>query len=115
MQPTDKQIPQNDNGGGNSAASAARINVGTMPPDIIELLREKFNVALPTEHIGVGKGSRLPRELVDIVAENLPGLSGLMSRAEAEEHRLRLMDERTSVSDTVDSGSSMGSYNFCEH
>ena len=59
--------------------------------------------------------STLPKELRDMLAEHLEPDDLLMSRAEAEEHRLKMMEERTTFTTSANSELSRATYNFCEH
>ncbi|KAK7968032.1 uncharacterized protein PG986_002309 [Apiospora aurea] len=100
----------------NSSSSSSSSNAGTMAPEVLALLREKQGLAdkLPTPNQQT-ETSRLPPELVDMVRKNGIVPAGLMSRAEAEAHRLKLMDERSQFDQRSKEDWFQGDYNFCEH
>ncbi|KAH9913970.1 uncharacterized protein BXZ73DRAFT_92881 [Epithele typhae] len=58
---------------------------------------------------------RLPRELIDTLGEHVKGSSGLMSREEAEEHRLKLMHERSVLAEGHNQETFEALFNMCEH
>jgi hypothetical protein len=66
----------------------------------------------PGLQAAVEKGTPLPAELMDMVRReaSLP-----MSLAEAKEHRLKLMEERTKFQREAESKWSSVDYSFCEH
>jgi hypothetical protein len=83
-----------------------------LPADIIDLL--------PVENIdaasAAGGEEKLPLELKEMVREYYSDAgAGLMSREEAEEHRARLMQERSAYEKTSEDDWQKHSYSFCEH
>lgn len=59
----------------------------------------------------------LPLELMDMVWENFASSEdkGLMSEEEAKEHRIKLMEMRTTFVDKSDKTWHAQTYSFCEH
>ena len=62
-------------------------------------------------------GGKLPPELMDIVWEEfqIAKDKGLVSVEEAKEHRLKLMEMRTTFVDASEVELRSHTYNFCEH
>jgi len=67
----------------------------TVPPQQREIIREAMLTVDNSSWLG-----KLPTELIDMISG---GNGGTMSRAEAEEYRLELMDERTVFVEASDS------------
>jgi hypothetical protein len=84
-----------------------------LPADVIDLL--------PLENVdasSVAEGDiKLPLELKEMVREyhKCGSDSTLMSREEAEEHRVKLMRERSNLNKTSEKAWQKHAYNFCEH
>ncbi|KAK8034017.1 hypothetical protein PG993_009012 [Apiospora rasikravindrae] len=105
-------------GGGDGSESESNGSSGTMPPEVLDLLREKQGLAdkIPAPTREQQQQNRLlPPEIVDMVRKNGLVLDGLMSREEAEAHRLKLMDERSRFDESAKTDWYSGDYNFCEH
>ncbi|KUI66951.1 hypothetical protein VM1G_01933 [Cytospora mali] len=79
-----------------------------LPAELVQLLQER-GVDLPKK----SEGCSLPPELLDLVREEL-GLHTI-SQKEAEEHRLKLMEERSSHQYEAHRVWTAASYSFCEH
>ena len=63
---------------------------------------------------GVLGALKLPKQLLDMVRNEFgDGLP--MSRGEAEEHHLKLKEERSAFKDGADEAWNQAVYNFCEH
>ncbi|KAK0742613.1 hypothetical protein B0T18DRAFT_167361 [Schizothecium vesticola] len=99
--------------GGSSAMGTS----ASLPPEIAVLLLEHglgkghLDAALERGLLGALK---LPNELLDMVRNGFgDGLP--MSRGEAEEHRLKLMEERSAFKDGADEAWNQAAYSFCEH
>ena len=85
--------------------------VSKMPAEIVEILKSQGYINEGTQYDNPVK---LPVELRDMIKSYLgDGWASLLSRAEAEEHRTKLMGERSVCSD--EQQKSIMSYNFCEH
>lgn len=91
-----------------------------IPPEIISLIDEKRKGTLSAENdtkYGEGIQARLPPELMEMVRgyfeEDQNAL--LMGSEEANEHRLKLMEERSKFVKTSEEDWQESSYNFCEH
>jgi hypothetical protein len=82
------------------------ISTANVPPQQFEWWREAADAQ-------TGFESRLPRELADQVEAE--GGKMTMTREQAVEHRLRLMEERTSYVTGVEREWQSETYNFCEH
>lgn len=71
------------------------------------------------EHAGLKaaaeSGNPLPEELVNMVQTEADEATLPMSLEEAKEHRLKLMDERTSYQRDAEQSWSSIQYSFCEH
>lgn len=84
-----------------------------IPPTVAELILERA-----PDHAGLQEalksGQRLPQEIVKMVREEVGG-SRLMTREEAEAHRLALMDERTTIQEDLTEQWFEIGYSFCEH
>lgn len=83
-----------------------------LPPDVIQLLAEAGKLDVP-----IDREFTLPEELREYVRgymkedrSELP-----MTVEEAEEHRLKLMQERSAFVKNVDERSQSYTYSFCEH
>lgn len=79
-----------------------------LPAEMKKLLRER-GVALPD----TDKNNLLPAELLDIVREEFEW--SLLRPEEAREHRLKLMEERSSHHSKAMSAWQAATYSFCEH
>jgi hypothetical protein len=90
----------------------------SVPPEIAHLVLERGVVGGKLADAlvaGAKSGERkLPPELLNMVRDEL-GNGLLMSREEAEEHRLELMKERSAFHDEAEKKWGEVEYNFCEH
>ncbi|KAK4188160.1 hypothetical protein QBC35DRAFT_473900 [Podospora australis] len=88
-----------------------------MPPEVAQLLVEKGLVEEKQLDLASSKtGGKLPAELLEMVREELKGAGLPMTREEAEEHRLKLMKERSVFGqDAQHQWDHRASYSFCEH
>ena len=87
-------------------------SIAKLPPDLVQLLAEKSNIDVTDVREG-----QLPKELLDWVRKDLDkdGNSLPMSLEEAEEHRLKLMQERSAFVITSEENWQLQTYSFCEH
>jgi hypothetical protein len=87
--------------------------ISAVPPAITQLLREK---GLCSEAVARGKSgaAKLPPEILNMVKREF-GDPWPMTRHEAEEHRLALMEERSAFQDTARDNWESVEYSFCEH
>ncbi|KAF2019444.1 hypothetical protein BU24DRAFT_419067 [Aaosphaeria arxii CBS 175.79] len=95
--------------------SAAReASLAKLPAEIRALLAEKEDRAGSTN---VDTQGVLPNEVMDIVRERFRAENGAlpMSRREAEEHRLKLMEVRTANNKSASDWWRKHSHSFCEH
>jgi hypothetical protein len=83
-----------------------------LSPDLVNLLAEKGLTS-----VSVAREGRLPEELMEYVRKyfdeekhSLP-----MSSEEADEHRRKLMQERSAFVKTAEDGWQDQTYSFCEH
>ncbi|KAG6361951.1 hypothetical protein INS49_010180 [Diaporthe citri] len=81
---------------------------GHLPPYIVQVLREK-GISLPDN----GSRAKLPAELLAMVDEEF-GLSTL-NLEQAEEHRLKLMEERTALHGEILETWNQTTYDLSEH
>jgi hypothetical protein len=95
-----------------STDAARHEAVSKLPPDLVNLLAEKG-----VTKVAPNANSRLPEELMDVVRDyfdedkfQLP-----MTVEEANEHRKKLMQERSAFVKTTESGWQHATYSFCEH
>jgi hypothetical protein len=95
-----------------STGAARQEALSKLPPDLVYLLTEKG-----LSNVTVHTNNRLPEELMDVVRGyfdedrfQLP-----MSVAEANEHRRKLMQERSAFVKTTETGWQQATYSFCEH
>ncbi|KAL2128960.1 hypothetical protein VTI74DRAFT_8414 [Chaetomium olivicolor] len=84
----------------------------TVPPEITQLLLER---GLCTEAMARGKSGavKLNPEILNMVRRELGDWP--MTRQEAEDHRLALMEERSAFQDTARENWESVGYSFCEH
>lgn len=77
---------------------------------------EKASVDSPADAKNKKEG-KLPIELMDMVWDEFTSDAdkGLLSKEEAKEHRLKLMEMRTAFVDTSEAHWHGNAYNFCEH
>lgn len=83
-----------------------------LPADLLHLLTEK-GVMLHADAQPAEQTARLPAELMELVRGQLH--LGTLSLEEAREHRLRLMEERTSHQQDARGEWARAEYSFCEH
>ncbi|KAH9896247.1 hypothetical protein F4778DRAFT_783527 [Xylariomycetidae sp. FL2044] len=108
--------------------AAAVLEDGKIQPEILQLLAEKAGLdAAASEElvrekmqqqkqIGGPHNARLPPEIMAMIRDlGATEETGLMGRAEAEEHRLKLMDERSRFHHVSERGWQTNEYSFCEH
>jgi hypothetical protein len=95
-----------------SDANAREEALSKLPPELVNLLADKGLINVTTNI-----NSRLPVELMDIVRDyfNEEKSQLPMSVEEANEHRARLMQERSAFVKTTESGWQESTYSFCEH
>lgn len=95
-------------------ATASR---GDVPPEVFKLLLEKgLDKNFPGDATSADEvDSRLPPELLEMVREQGVMPEGLMSVEEARQHRLELMDERSSFHQVSEHEWQNVTYSFCEH
>ncbi|KAL2256160.1 hypothetical protein VTK26DRAFT_2091 [Humicola hyalothermophila] len=112
--------PQQADWWAESTFSALRDQRGSssLPPEIAQLLQERGlghkELSSGEKLSNNGGRTKLPAELLDMIRKEL-GNSPLMTREEAEEHRLKLMKERSTVQGEVRERWQYATYNFCEH
>ncbi|KAK3386423.1 hypothetical protein B0H63DRAFT_467769 [Podospora didyma] len=90
----------------------------TMPPEVAHLLVERGLGGGLGEAIVAGKlgGAKLPAEVLDMVRSEIGNDDGLpMTREEAEEHRRKLMEERSAFQGEASRRLEGVEYSFCEH
>jgi hypothetical protein len=88
-----------------------------LPPEITQLLLERgLGGSQLAEAMAAkeGKGGKLPVELLEMVRKEL-GDALPMTREEAEEHRLKLMQARSSFQEEARGNWESVEYSFCEH
>ncbi|KAI6390891.1 hypothetical protein MCOR23_009299 [Pyricularia oryzae] len=99
----------------NKSPAEREAAVAQLPEEILESLREAgvfdCDDQPTTDRNGQGKAATLPEEVARIMYDHA-ATKGLMSEAEAHDHRLELMNERTRVENHEERFSS---YCFCEH
>lgn len=99
----------------NKSPAEREAAVAQLPEEILESLREAgvfdCDDQPTTDRNGQGKAATLPEEVARIMYDHA-ATKGLMSEAEAHDHRLGLMNERTRVENHEERFSS---YCFCEH
>ena len=94
-------------------------STGDMPPELFQVLAEqgaveKLNLPQAVADRAT-RSSRLPNEVMDMIRRHRTVPDGLMTLAEARNHRLMLMKERSKFQEiTRDEWHSAG-YSFCEH
>ncbi len=89
----------------------------TVPPEITQLLLERGLAGSQLAEAMAARGrvpATLPAELIQMVKKEL-GDDLSMNREEAEEHRLELMEARSSFKDKAKENWESLVYNFCEH
>ncbi|KAK0721775.1 hypothetical protein B0T26DRAFT_700267 [Lasiosphaeria miniovina] len=89
----------------------------TMPPEVAQLLIERGLGRGLGEAIAAGKlgGAKLPAEVLDMVRSEVSNDEVLMTREEAEEHRRKLMVERSAFQAEARDMLENSDYGFCEH
>ncbi|KAL2129749.1 hypothetical protein VTI74DRAFT_7339 [Chaetomium olivicolor] len=92
-----------------------------LPPELAQLLLEKGVGGTNAQLVevlkaasGSGKG-RLPPELLSMVRKHLDDSWSPMSRQEAEDHRLKLMESRSEFQHEASENWQQVQYSFCEH
>ncbi|KAJ2988381.1 hypothetical protein NUW58_g4004 [Xylaria curta] len=93
------------------SVESQQASLARLPADLTQLLGEQGWI--DEGHLSRPQG-KLPPEPLNIVRMHL-GEAPTMSDGDARDHRLKLMDERTTFHDTVDQAWLGHSYNFCEH
>ncbi|KAF4472606.1 hypothetical protein FALBO_493 [Fusarium albosuccineum] len=89
-------------------------NAKNVPQPVAQLILDS-GPGHPGLKAAVECGERLPVELVEMVQQNAGDEAMPMSLEEAKEHRLKLMEERTSFQDEVRNRWKLVEYSFCEH
>jgi hypothetical protein len=99
-----------------TASSSYPRALAKFPAEILTLLREKG--LTPDDAVASG-GAKLPEELLDMVRgwvdADGDGMKFPMSLEEAEEHRRRLMAERSVIQVATETCWRQWAYGFCEH
>ncbi|KAK3899199.1 hypothetical protein C8A05DRAFT_37207 [Staphylotrichum tortipilum] len=92
-------------------------DASTLPPEVRQLLLERgLGGSQLAEATGGKEAAKLPAELLQMVRQQMGGGKDLpMTRAEAEEHREKLMKERSAFQQEARDGWSHSTYSFCEH
>ena len=96
--------------GTNSESSTDAAPTMDLPPEIVSILQEKGAPVPPS-----GAEGRLSEELVAMIRERVSSDALPMSWAEANEHRLKLMQERSAHVVRSEAAWQQHEYNFCEH
>lgn len=109
--------PQQADWWSDRAFGALKANDGTLPAEITQLLLERgLGGSQLAEAMSAkeAKGAKLPVELMEMVRKEL-GDALPMTREEAEEHRLKLMQARSSFQEEARGNWESVEYSFCEH
>ena len=85
-----------------------------LPVELAQLLREK---GVTTTGSSADENGKLPPELIEIVRKHFNADESAlpMSKAEAENHREKLMEVRSTFYSDTDDQWHRHSYSFCEH
>lgn len=89
-------------------------NAENVPQAVAQLILDSVS-SHPGLEAAVKDGAPLPAELMEMVRQNAGDAAVPMSLEEAKEHRLKLMQERTSFQDEARESWNEVQYSFCEH
>lgn len=81
-----------------------------LPAEVLRLLKEQ---GIPLPDVEAAEETTLPPEIIQMIRDQLS--LGTLSMEEAKEHRLVLMDERSSHQRVAEGEWRRTEYNFCEH
>ncbi|KAF2677947.1 hypothetical protein K458DRAFT_446684 [Lentithecium fluviatile CBS 122367] len=103
-----------------STAESRHAALSKLPPEILNLIeKETMNAGSQGREGKYAKGpdGKLPPELMEMVRDYFEDDKNalLMSEEEAEEHRLKLMEERGNFVEQAGRDWQESSYSFCEH
>lgn len=90
---------------------------GELPSEVFQLLLEQglADTISPPKEVLDKLNNRLPPELMNMVRKQRVMPQALMTREEAKEHRLKLMEERSTFHEEAESSWTGVKFNFCEH